>query len=188
MLSTKVPNVHVGTIQACLDICFLDGANGFPFQFGGVRNGTDCRGYAAHDVSNADAALAVCSMTLQPGSFVLPPSACDLPGEGGIDGAMQLYTLKPGIATKPHVVPSFDGWTSAGCWTDTPAARALRTYIPSDQTIQVQDALNACKSRGFNLAGIEYSHEICTQSSCATLSMTFNAWQIAAMRCWAGIR
>ncbi|KZV96604.1 WSC-domain-containing protein [Exidia glandulosa HHB12029] len=109
----------------------------------------------------------VCGNTLDPGSHALSPSACQIPCPGnpdelcgGTNGATQLYTLKPGIAAIPHVVPVFDIWTSVSCWTDTPGARALRTYVPSAATIQVQDALNACKNRGFTLAGVEYGHEI----------------------------
>lgn len=138
------------TIDSCLDLCFRDGINGIPYQYGGVRSGDKC----------------VCGNTLQPGSVAVDPALCAIPCPGnsaevcgGSGTATSLYELRPGVKAVPSVPSVVRSFQSEGCWTDSPGARALRTYVPAAITIALSDCVGACSARGFALAGMEYSHE-----------------------------
>ncbi|EJD47287.1 WSC-domain-containing protein, partial [Auricularia subglabra TFB-10046 SS5] len=137
------------TIESCLDSCYNSGVNGFPYQYGGVKDGDRC----------------VCGNTLQPGSFALDAGQCDLSCPGnrtqlcGGPGATQLYELNSYERTAARVPAKVGAFSSAGCVTDAPGARALRNYFPTAAQISLEDCVDLCDSHGFILAGTEYSHE-----------------------------
>ena len=64
--------------------------------------------------------------------------------------------------TGPITVPSYNGWTSRGCYIDAVATRSLPNPVgvtggPAAMT--VEKCLDACKAAGYTFAGLEYAGE-----------------------------
>ncbi|KZW00501.1 WSC-domain-containing protein [Exidia glandulosa HHB12029] len=132
------------TVDECLNRCVTQSTNGFPFNFGGVRND--------------------CNFVLPHGAHVVSASQCDLacPGDPselcGGTGVTQLYRRIDFITAS--VVPTFDTWASLGCFSDTPANRTLRSNIISRPDLTLDQCLDGCKAAGFALGGLEFGQEV----------------------------
>ncbi|CCA72580.1 related to glyoxal oxidase precursor [Serendipita indica DSM 11827] len=64
--------------------------------------------------------------------------------------------------TGPITVPSYNGWTSRGCYVDSVANRALPVAMGvtgGAAAMTVEKCLDACKAAGYTFAGLEYAQE-----------------------------
>ncbi|KAG8803723.1 hypothetical protein FRC17_006129, partial [Serendipita sp. 399] len=79
--------------------------------------------------------------------------------------ATRLLALVPSlllVKAAPSVVPSYNTWTSAGCYEDQVSARVLPYPVatnggPSSMTVEL--CLDACFAAGYTIAGVEWSQE-----------------------------
>lgn len=62
-------------------------------------------------------------------------------------------------AAKTPTNPTPAGWTQTGCYTEATNGRALTGYSFSANNMTWQSCLDTCQSKGFKLAGVEWSRE-----------------------------
>jgi hypothetical protein len=65
-------------------------------------------------------------------------------------------------ATGPTVVPSYNGWTSQGCYQDPAGTRAIPnavTVTGGATAMTVEKCVDACRTAGYTIAGLEYAQE-----------------------------
>ena len=70
-----------------------------------------------------------------------------------------MYQYAGATPTGPSTLQSYDVWTSSGCYEDSIAARVLPVEMGVTGDLTVELCLDACKSAGYEFAGVEYAQE-----------------------------
>ncbi|KAK3995264.1 WSC domain-containing protein [Cladorrhinum sp. PSN332] len=149
-LSAKVTRADDMTVQKCADVCH---SSGFPVF--GVEYYNEC----------------YCGNGLTPGSVPAPETDCSFPCAGnanemcGGDWRINVYKFStdasPPTSTAPSTpsptVPSVDGWTGEGCYTEADGQRALSDVAFYDDFMTLEKCANVCG--GYNWFGVEYGRE-----------------------------
>ena len=134
----NAPNMTLG---ACVSYCQ---SNGFPLA--GVEYGAECRCDTAMRNGASNTTIlddSRCSMNCAGNSF----EQC------GGSSVMTLFNNPSMYKTK--ALPT--GWTSAGCFTEGSAGRALSGYAFSSDAMTQEMCMTTCGSKGFKYAGAEWS-------------------------------
>ena len=156
------------TIEKCVTFCSNKG-----FSLAGIEYGAECYcGNALANGASLDRRSSQCTMQC----------AGDQTQTCGGPNGIQLYTGTPSVtatATSTSVTPSAtpagpqlatnlpSGWSAAGngqnCIQEV-NGRALPDYSEASDDMTINKCINICSSRGFKLAGVEYSKEcFCSQ-------------------------
>lgn len=128
------------TTDMCLEFCYSKG-----YKYAGTEWSKEC--YCDNDFRNGG---------------IPEETGCDMPCSGASDetcgGGNRLSVYEnTGELSPPE--PTYPGWSSQGCYTDSVANRALpnQVYVEGDMT--VDKCTSQCFSLGYPLAGVEFGHE-----------------------------
>ncbi|KAF9469421.1 WSC-domain-containing protein [Collybia nuda] len=161
----------IGTLD-CIQAC-----SSLNYKLAGIKNGYQC--FCGNALLNNAAMLTQFGGSCNSGCEGNPYEEC-----GGAH-ALTVYRhgLDP-ITTGPgQTVQSYNGWTLSDCYTDSVSSRSLPSLVSfpaGDMT--VEKCLDACHTRGFHLAGVEYGQE-CFCGNAIQSPGTVTATGCDAMQC-----
>jgi hypothetical protein len=77
----------------------------------------------------------------------------------GTDGSVPATSTAPAIPapTQPGNLP--ESWQYSGCWIDQAQGRILLNQLPDSDNLTHTNCINECASRGFTIAGAQYSSQ-----------------------------
>ena len=127
--------------EKCIEFCDSKG-----YSLAGVEFGSEC--YCGYSLSSSAATQAEsdCSMT------------CTGNGDEVCGAGNRLNVFTNGDST-PTTDPGSNGFTSQGCYSDSPSARTLTTQMSLSGNVRVSDCTTACSNAGYPYAGLEYGSE-----------------------------
>ncbi|KAF2817554.1 WSC-domain-containing protein, partial [Mytilinidion resinicola] len=139
--------------QSCLLFCTSGG-----FAYAGMEYSIEC----------------FCSNAILAGTSAQDAADCNMACNGdksefcGGSNRLNLYqvtstaTSSATTSAPPSAEPLPTGWTARGCYSDSLAARTLKTFfsIPGGaEAMTVEACVAGCASSGFTIAGLEYAQE-----------------------------
>ncbi|KAH9032989.1 WSC domain-containing protein [Lactarius pseudohatsudake] len=148
------------TVESCVAACQAQGFTLAGLEFGrecwcgpelqhGSRNSGNDNGL---DETNSNHRIDPNALNCDMGCQGAPTESC-----GGSD-RLSLYNFTGTYPVGASVVAAAGGWTSRGCYSDSPSMRALERRIDAGN-VTVESCVSACQSQSFTIAGLEYAQE-----------------------------
>ncbi|KAF7329976.1 putative fungistatic metabolite [Mycena kentingensis (nom. inval.)] len=133
------------TVTSCVAKC-----DSLGYRYAAAEYGSEC--YCGNSFAGGDLG----------GGTVAPAGECNMACAGdatqicGAGWRMSAYELKPNTTVAP-VLPS--AWSYSGCVREATAGRTLTGYSYTDGGLTIDKCVATCNTKGFSIAGAQYSSE-----------------------------